>query len=414
MAFGRAVRTTYLKRIDQAKTPWEIDLELDPTEFIIADVAKPTSESLQGGVMKGIFKFDKGDLVYCMALPGKPRPKSFATPKGSAHTLVRLAPFSTGEQAIEEQLKKARVSHYKDEIGWIVSVTLRDAKSAQLMPQIAKLKNLRTLHVTTDHLSDEQFETILGFKKLSNLKLQSEAVTDEDLKRIGHMESLVSVAIHSDQVTDKGIKHLANLKNVYHLRLKGTKVTDTGLKHLHSLTRLTSLQLDGTQVSDKGLSHLSSLAKLNHVQLSGTRVTDKSARLLTTLPRLQSLSLAKTAITDEALTSLGQDTALYSIDLSDTHVTDEGIRRLDRAKNLRRVHLTGTKITDAAIKQLAQSHPRLNSLYIGRNKQLTDKALEPLRGLKHLHRVYVSKGQFSLEATIKLKSWNRRVSIQER
>src|SRR5689334_22676234 len=50
---------------DQRKDPREIDL-------------RPKDGRRKGTVIRGIYRFDGGDLTLCFAPPGKDRPKSFA------------------------------------------------------------------------------------------------------------------------------------------------------------------------------------------------------------------------------------------------------------------------------------------------------------------------------------------------
>lgn len=47
--------------------------------------------------MKGIYKRDGNQLVYCWAYPGNPRPDDFTTPKGSNQTLVTLDPIANAQ-----------------------------------------------------------------------------------------------------------------------------------------------------------------------------------------------------------------------------------------------------------------------------------------------------------------------------
>ena len=134
MAIGRAVRATYLKQIDQTQTPWQIDLQLDPNNVPVALVRATNAKNaaanvsfLAAGTMKGIFKLNGDRLEYCMALPGRPRPRDFTTPQGSAHTRVVLEVFHTGEAETEQALRNVGVRISKDEIGWITNVTINQS-----------------------------------------------------------------------------------------------------------------------------------------------------------------------------------------------------------------------------------------------------------------------------------------------
>ena len=87
---NRIVRTTILKKLDATKTPKEIDLLV----YDFFEKARPFQ--IKQVEMKGIYKLKDGELTWCLALPGKPRPKEFAAPMGSGLTLVTLAAQTAG------------------------------------------------------------------------------------------------------------------------------------------------------------------------------------------------------------------------------------------------------------------------------------------------------------------------------
>ena len=96
------VHTTTIRRLDAEKRPCEIDMEITDK-----DGKNPR-------IARGIYAVDENTLTYCIALPGKPRPKTFAKTNDIGRTLVILkrvksqadpesSPTSNGGKAVSPQ-----------------------------------------------------------------------------------------------------------------------------------------------------------------------------------------------------------------------------------------------------------------------------------------------------------------------
>lgn len=66
---GDTVKGTGTYKIDPTKTPKEFDV-------------MPGGGPYQGKTLKGIYKFDGDQLIYCLAGPDLDRPREFASPAG--------------------------------------------------------------------------------------------------------------------------------------------------------------------------------------------------------------------------------------------------------------------------------------------------------------------------------------------
>jgi len=67
------------------ETTFTIDPKKDPAEI---DIGEPRA-AMAAIAMKGIYKFDGESLLICLAIGGE-RPKTFASPAGSATMLITL------------------------------------------------------------------------------------------------------------------------------------------------------------------------------------------------------------------------------------------------------------------------------------------------------------------------------------
>ncbi len=63
----------------KSKGTFKIDASKTPKEFDVMPAAGPN----KGKTLKGIYKFDGDQLIYCIAGPDLDRPKEFASPAGS-------------------------------------------------------------------------------------------------------------------------------------------------------------------------------------------------------------------------------------------------------------------------------------------------------------------------------------------
>lgn len=65
-------------------------LVLDPSAKPAAIDVIPDGGKSRGDRVLGIYKYEGDELWICMADPGDPRPRAFASPAGSRHTLMRF------------------------------------------------------------------------------------------------------------------------------------------------------------------------------------------------------------------------------------------------------------------------------------------------------------------------------------
>lgn len=63
----------------KSKGTYKLDESKSPKEFDVIPGAGP----YKGKTLKGIYKFEGDQLIYCLASPGLDRPKEFASPAGS-------------------------------------------------------------------------------------------------------------------------------------------------------------------------------------------------------------------------------------------------------------------------------------------------------------------------------------------
>lgn len=108
-----------------------------------------------------------------------------------------------------------------------------------LMPQIAELKNLRSLAVCNIAARIDGLEHLASLKCLRSLDLQSTRVADREASVISLLKSVEYLNLSRTLLTDAGLSSLQEMKQLKRLRVEGTPVTAEGVKSLsHSIRGL--------------------------------------------------------------------------------------------------------------------------------------------------------------------------------
>lgn len=141
--------------------------------------------------------------------------------------------------------------------------------------------------VTDDDLN-QAIQPLCGLLKLRTLCLTSTHITDNGLRFVSGLSQLHELTLTGNlRITDAGLKHLRKLKALSLLDLSSTNITDNGLADLAVLPSLQVLILVGTDISDAGLKYVDQMKTLQNLLLHHTKVTDSGVeKLKTALPDL--------------------------------------------------------------------------------------------------------------------------------
>lgn len=198
------------------------------------------------------------------------------------------------------------------------------------------------LNLSGSDVVDEDLKMLEGIP-IRGLKLAGTKITDKGLAELGKNQTLVELYLDRTNITDAGIQHLANLRNLEMLTLSGTAITDAALRPLSACGKLSFLKLDNCKNfhgSTLGLLHDNS--DLFHLSLRGAGIR---------LPNLENL----------------KDVEVPNLDLSNLNLTDEDIENI-----------------------VAIRIPRLETLILNRNPNITDKGVLATARIKHLVNLYLN------------------------
>lgn len=235
-----------------------------------------------------------------------------------------------------------------------------------LFASLPRLKSLRRLSISIDHLNDAALAPLRGLP-LTELSIQTTQVTDAGMEVVGTLVGLERLYLSDLPITDAGIEKLASLSKLKWLILSYTEVTDVGLKAVARFSDLTNLNINGTKVTDAGLAELSSLSRLTILNADGLPLTDRGLETIAAWPQLEVLSIWDAQMTDSGLAILGRMKSLRSLGIGRTPVTDAGLPNLERLP-LKGLNLSGTATTLPAIRKLKEVLPGLTVTKYGQTQ----------------------------------------------
>ena len=332
---------------------------------------------------------------------------------------------TTASAAPVDALESAKVTLNRNDDGQVVEVLYHhhsDLSEAGLR-QLAGLKHLKRLGLTTPRLTNDHLLHLADLGGLESLGLSQAQITDEGLEHLVRLTALRTLQLDGCRaVTDAGLARLAGLKSLVELNLGETAVTLAGLKqlagrrlrvlglpeelyvdeclsaYLRALDTQVDLDLSNWSLTDDGMPHLASQHQLKSLVLPGgwrqtKLISDHGLVHLAGLDQLETLSLAEADIDGSGLRHLRGLASLKSLDLAGTRLIDEHMHHVGDLERLEFLRLSYCQeITDAGLEPLAQL-TRLKHLNLGvypGNSKLTDAGLAHLSGLTNLRELYLT------------------------
>ena len=261
----------------------------------------------------------------------------------------------------------AHIKHFQ----WLKSLKLHDCKKItdEGLSHLTGLSQLTLLYLRGSvEITDEGLRLHLtSLSKLKELSLSAcDKITDKGLEQLAKLSQLKTLHLRWCKITDKGLEQLAKLSQLERLYLRDcNEITDEGLNQLAKLTQLTTLELSYCSwLSNEKLGKLSGLTQLTWLKLTGcNNLTDAGLQdQLAGLTQLTSLGLyGCNKITNTGLQYLVGLTQLTSLNLGGCiQLTDEGLQQLADLTKLKTLDLQGcTKITVEAKEELKRQIPGL-------------------------------------------------------
>lgn len=136
-------------------------------------------------------------------------------------------------------------------------------------------------------VKDSDLAVLAALRNLDTVAIADDNISDEGLRHLATLGRLRGLSLHSKKIGDHGLEHLRDLVNLRNLSIFGTKVTDKGMEQLKGLENLDSLNLSDTQVTTEGVARLSAAATLRELVFYGANVKDSTLARLDALKGLE-------------------------------------------------------------------------------------------------------------------------------
>jgi len=290
----------------------------------------------------------------------------------------------------------------------IESVHLPTSKLDKLVPQLRKLRSLRSIDISPDEddayrqrLSNEVIEQLGEIDTLEDLDLSMVSVSPSQLRRLSQLPNLRELSLpqyeqatpilqelshfpHLESLTLEevpysqrnmellqAIPHLKKLTNTSIIVLSdedGIAASDEGIDALGKMTQIEWLVIDVPVLDDRWYQCLGKMTSLTHLSIYGERELNEAPGAefshLASLTNLESLTIDGVRIDDQALETIGKLTSLTDLACDASLTTDAGMQHLAGLPKLKEANLSGTQITIHGLHALSTSRT-LDYVHLG-------------------------------------------------
>ncbi len=163
-----------------------------------------------------------------------------------------------------------------------------------------------------------------------------------------------------------------------------------------------NMVFDNTEFDDSGAVRLSRFKRLERLSLEQTEVTDKIIDVVSGMPRLKLLFISRTSVKGKNLHKLCALKEFQFLRMANNQLAPGAVTGLKDAKQLKRLDLRRCAVKDTDILALS-GLTELLSLELADNKDITDKVLQPIMGMKKLRWLDVSGTRITARALVKAK-----------
>jgi hypothetical protein len=255
-------------------------------------------------------------------------------------------------------------------------------RSATILPEAAKLSNLRKLHCDDKDLVPVSIAALATCPQLEELSLERIHLNHEMLDAIASIATLRKLTFKDCQhFRPDDLVALGRLKHIRELRCESALEIESSLierlavhrqlellevdylfptyDNLAPLSKLTSLRRLSIKncIIDDDLEPLARLHDLESLSLMEAVIEGNGLKHLVTLRQLRTLELGACPIHDNAIDRIAQMPKLERLDLSESEITDAGLMRLREMRNLKFLAIDRTPTTDLARKACRDAIP---------------------------------------------------------
>ena len=258
----------------------------------------------------------------------------------------------------------------------------RNELSGEIPPELGQLTNLSNLDLFGNRLTGEIPSELGGLSNLSRLNLGANGLTGEIPSELAQLANLSVLDLNFNQLTGAIPTELAQLSDLTVLDLASNQLTGEIPPELAELTKLTRLSLGSNPLQGTIPPELGQLTSLYSLDLTSSQLTGEIPPQLAELAHLLELRLAWNGLTGRIPSELGRPFNLIVLDLQGNQLTGEIPSELGQLAQLQTLALGWNLLSGEIPPELGQL-TNLSRLNLFRNR-LTGKIPSELGDLANL------------------------------
>ena len=189
------------------------------------------------------------------------------------------------------------------------------------LKEVAKLTTIETINIGNSNsqvvLTAEGWKALRGLPKLRELTVSDVKIDTAAMAEIGELRQLSTLYLAHNGVTDVGATHLAGMTQLTKLGLLQKGITDESVPALMKLQKVETLLVDQTGLTDAAIKRFAALPKLTEIDIRAEKVTAETVKALAACKTLRRLTVHQRQVPPEVLGALRESNRNLFVGITD-------------------------------------------------------------------------------------------------
>jgi len=194
---------------------------------------------------------------------------------------------------------------------------------------VAKLTTIETLHIRNSSiysrdgrvkrvaLTADGWKALRGLTNLRELSVNDTTIDEAAMKEIGQLRQLSTLYLAHNEVTDAGVCHLAGMTQLTKLGLLQKDITDKSVPTLMKLQKVETLLVDQTGLTDAAVKLFAGLPALANIDVRAEKVTAEGVSALSACKTLRWLTVVQRQAPADVLGTLRGGNGKLHVSITD-------------------------------------------------------------------------------------------------
>lgn len=251
------------------------------------------------------------------------------------------------------------------------------------LAQLATLKNLTSLTLTSTDLTPENLSAIGSIQSLNELTLSSTKTDDAVVAKLTAIPHLKALDLSGTLITPAAGKSLSQMMELTVLKLGSTAANDQLVTMLHNLP-LMELRLEKTQITGAAIPEILKIKTLEHLGVDLNNIPGIAWKGASRA-NLKTLSVGQTPFGLEGFQAIKGMDSLESLNVYAAGLVEhKSADVFGSFPKLRILNAGSNAVTDVGMVEFFKGLKNIEELHLGSNRNVSDRGLAALIGLKKL------------------------------